>query len=36
VSIILLLLAAIALFGPLLWRLFRPEGAPTSLASDTD
>ena len=36
VAIILLAIAALALFGPLLWRLARPAGAPASLASDTD
>jgi putative tricarboxylic transport membrane protein len=36
VSVILLAIAALALFGPMLWRLFKPAGAPTSLASDTD
>jgi putative tricarboxylic transport membrane protein len=36
VAIILLAIAALALFGPLLWRWLRPTGAPASLASDTD
>jgi putative tricarboxylic transport membrane protein len=36
VAIILLAIAALALFGPLLWRWLRPAGAPVSLASDTD
>jgi putative tricarboxylic transport membrane protein len=36
VAIVLLAIAALALFGPLLWRLLRPAGAPASLASDTD
>jgi putative tricarboxylic transport membrane protein len=36
VAIVLLAIAALALLGPLLWRLLRPAGAPASLASDTD
>ena len=34
--IVLLAIAALALFGPLLWRLRPAAGAPASLASDTD
>jgi putative tricarboxylic transport membrane protein len=36
VAIVLLSIAALALFGPMLWRAFRPEGAPGSLAADED
>lgn len=36
ISIVLLLLAFIALFGPTIWRLVRPKGAPASLAGDSD
>jgi putative tricarboxylic transport membrane protein len=36
VAIILLSIAALALFGPMLWRAFKPAGAPSSLAADED
>jgi putative tricarboxylic transport membrane protein len=36
VAIVLLSIAALALFGPMLWRAFKPEGAPNSLAADED
>ncbi len=35
-AIILMGIAVLALFGPLLWRLLKPAGAPSSLAGDTD
>ncbi len=35
-AVIMLSIALIATFGPLLWRLFKPEGAPSSLAGNED